>query len=51
MKTFSEYLNEDWQKRSGKNEKGGLNEKGRKSTREKIQEAILKTFKKVGEPS
>ena len=30
MKTFSQF-NEDWQKKSGKNPEGGLNEKGRKS--------------------
>ena len=37
---------EDWQKKSGKNPEGGLNEKGRKSPNVRIQEAILRDLQR-----
>ena len=47
-----DYQKEDWQKKSGKNDEGGLNEKGRKSLRKrKIQEAILKDLQRKLQPS
>ena len=36
----------DWQKKSGKNPEGGLNEKGRKSYERETQEAILRDLQK-----
>ena len=38
--------NEDWQKKSGKNPKGGLNEKDASPTNVKIQEAILRDLQR-----
>ena len=44
-------LPEDWQKKSGKNPEGGLNEKGKSRMSVKTQEAILRDLqKKVGNP-
>ena len=49
MKSFNEFLNEDWQKKSGKNPEGGLNEKGRKSyERENPGSDLKRPSKKVG---
>ena len=43
--------NEDWQKKSGKNSEGGLNEKGRKSYERENPGSDLKApSKKVGNP-
>jgi hypothetical protein len=44
-------MNEDWQKKSGKNPEGGLNEKGRKSYERQNPGSDLKApSKKVGNP-
>ena len=49
MKNFAQYIEEDWQKKSGKNESGGLNEKGRKSyERENPGSDLKRPSKKVG---
>ena len=46
-----EETNEDWQKKSGKNSEGGLNEKGRKSYERENPGSDLKApSKKVGNP-
>ena len=46
-----ESTNEDWQKKSGKNSEGGLNEKGRKSyERENPGSDLKRPTKKVGNP-
>ena len=65
MKTYKEFLEgcgcdhkkkkekvkEDWQKKSGKNTEGGLNEKGRKSYERENPGSDLKApSKKVGNP-
>ena len=45
------HMKEDWQKKSGKNEEGGLNEKGRKSyERENPGSDLKRPSKKVGNP-
>ena len=45
------HVNEDWQKKSGKNPEGGLNEKGRKSyERENPGSDLKRPSKKVGNP-
>jgi|TARA_B100000035_G_scaffold293290_1_gene282618 hypothetical protein len=46
-----DYQKEDWQKKSGKNDEGGLNEKGRKSyERENPGSDLKRPSKKVGNP-
>ena len=46
-----DYQKEDWQKKSGKNDEGGLNEKGRKShERENPGSDLKRPSKKVGSP-
>ena len=47
----SKMMGEDWQKKSGKNSEGGLNEKGRKSYERQNPGSDLKApSKKVGNP-
>ncbi len=49
--TCEEKMSEDWQKKSGKNPEGGLNEKGRKSYERENPGSDLKApSKKVGNP-
>ena len=49
--TCEEKMSEDWQKKSGKNPEGGLNEKGRKSYERQNPGSDLKApSKKVGNP-
>ena len=51
MKSFNDFITEDWQKKSGKNSEGGLNEKGRKSYERQNPGSDLKApSKKVGNP-
>ena len=50
-KKKKEKVKEDWQKKSGKNPEGGLNEKGRKSYERENPGSDLKApSKKVGNP-
>jgi len=51
MKSFNEFITEDWQKKSGKDPEGGLNEKGRKSyERENPGSDLKRPSKKAGNP-
>jgi len=46
MKSFNEFITEDWQIKSGKNSEGGLNEKDGSRMSVKTQEAILRHLQK-----
>jgi hypothetical protein len=50
MKTFKEFQESAWQRKEGKNKKGGLNEKGRKSYERENPGSDLKRPQPEGGP-